>query len=74
MSYNLDPDVPSGTYASGLQQFDIAALQTMYGVNYNTRATDTEYVFDTNPGILTIWDGSSAIWSVSETTVPLGVR
>lgn len=57
MPYNLDPDVPSGTYASGLQQFDIAALQTMYGVNYNTRATDTEYVFDTNPGILTIWDG-----------------
>lgn len=56
MSYNLDPDGGS-SYPVGLQQFDIAALQEMYGVNYSTRSGDTVYTFDTLPGILTIWDG-----------------
>jgi hypothetical protein len=56
MSYNLDPD-GGASYPVGLQQFDIAALQEMYGVNYSTRSGDTIYIFDTSPGILTIWDG-----------------
>jgi hypothetical protein len=56
MSYNLDPDGGS-SYPMGLQQFDIAALQEMYGVNYSTRSGDTVYTFDTAPGLLTIWDG-----------------
>ncbi len=57
MSYNPDPNAPLGQYPIGLQQFDIAALQEMYGVNYTTRNGDTEYKFSTSPGILTIWDG-----------------
>jgi Ca2+-binding RTX toxin-like protein len=56
MSYNADPDGGS-SYPIGLQQFDIAALQEMYGVNYSTRSADTVYTFTTLPGILTIWDG-----------------
>ncbi len=56
MSYNMDPNA-ANTYPSGLQQFDIAALQEMYGVNYSTRNDDTTYSFSTSPGILTIWDG-----------------
>lgn len=48
--------------------FDILALQTIYGANSTTRATDTTYGFGSNAGqvydfgwnidpILTIWDG-----------------
>ena len=56
MSYNYDQNW-NGNYAKGLQQFDIAALQQMYGANYSTRADDTIYSFSQAPGILTIWDG-----------------
>ena len=56
MSYHMDPDGGSA-YPLGLQQFDIAALQEMYGVNYATRSEDTTYTFNSSPGILTIWDG-----------------
>jgi serralysin len=56
MSYNLAPN-GSGAYPIGLQQFDIAALQEMYGVNYATRSDDTVYTFSRSPGIFTIWDG-----------------
>ncbi|MBJ7313174.1 M10 family metallopeptidase [Rugamonas sp. CCM 8940] len=56
MSYNLAPN-GAGAYPVGLQQFDIASLQEMYGVNYATRADDTVYTFSTSPGIFTIWDG-----------------
>jgi len=57
MSYNVDPD-GQGRYPVGLQQFDIAALQEMYGPNYGTRSDDTIYAFRSSPGILTIWDGA----------------
>lgn len=56
MSYNTDPD-GGGEYPLGLQQFDIAALQHMYGANFNTRSDSTVYVFNGEPEIITIWDG-----------------
>ncbi|HIF26202.1 MAG TPA: hypothetical protein EYG18_01795 [Micavibrio sp.] len=52
-------------YAGGLQLYDIAALQSEYGRNYNTRDTNTTYsastAFTSNNTfgafIYTIWDG-----------------
>lgn len=51
---------------TGLQLFDVAALQAIYGRNYDTRDTDTVYskmtAFDSaatnNAFIYTIWDGN----------------
>ncbi len=57
MSYNPDPNAASGSEPLGLQQLDIAALQSLYGVNYSTRSDDTIYTFTTSPGIITLWDG-----------------
>jgi len=81
MSSNLglfDPDVNApGTagsglvYATGLQLYDIAAIQSIYGYNNNTRVGDTTYTvgltaagtpqaFGSDPSkpfLYTIWDG-----------------
>jgi len=37
-------------YAQSLMQYDIAALQTMYGANYDVNADNTVYKFDANTG------------------------
>ena len=58
------PDV----YAQTLMMYDIYALQQMYGVNHNARATDTTYGFNATEGgaydfsvnkipLMCIWDG-----------------
>lgn len=52
-------------YATGLQLYDIAALQAIYGREYNTRADETVYsrggafTSNVNDGafIYTVWDG-----------------
>lgn len=56
MSYNehtgsfADPQTP--------MLYDIAAIQYLYGANYNTRADDTTYTWDANQAFVeTIWDG-----------------
>ncbi len=59
MSYN------SGTYSSrvypdaphGLQIYDIAALQSMYGANTDFNSGNTTYSFDGSYYVKTIWDG-----------------
>lgn len=72
-SYKLHPDMyysstnGTGAHALGLQLFDIAALQEIYGTNTTTRDEDgTVYKFGTNqafgaaatdPFIYTVWDG-----------------
>ncbi len=64
------PDVPT-VHATGLQLYDIAALQSLYGRNYSTRSEDgTIYTGGTVSGVIqafgadksqpflyTIWDG-----------------
>ncbi len=70
MSYNflagMDTSGPNNEVApSGLQLFDIAAIQEIYGRNYATRHTDTTYskitafasVRPNDAFIYTIWDG-----------------
>jgi serralysin len=57
-------------YASGPLIDDIAAIQKLYGANYNTRAGDTTYGFNSNTGrdflsatsnadklVFSVWDG-----------------
>ncbi|WP_196491995.1 M10 family metallopeptidase C-terminal domain-containing protein, partial [Pseudomonas fluorescens] len=57
-------------YASGPLIDDIAAIQKLYGANFNTRATDTTYGFNSNTGrdflratsnadklVFSVWDG-----------------
>ena len=39
-----------GHYAQSLMMLDIAALQTLYGANFNTNADDTEYRFSPTTG------------------------
>jgi Ca2+-binding RTX toxin-like protein len=63
------PDM-TGVYATGLQLFDIAALQSLYGRNYEKRSDDNEYSYGDSGGVIqafganaatpfiyTIWDG-----------------
>lgn len=40
----------AGGYAQTLMMYDIAALQTLYGANFQTNATDTVYKFDATTG------------------------
>ncbi|MEM6889965.1 MAG: M10 family metallopeptidase C-terminal domain-containing protein [Pseudomonadota bacterium] len=55
----------AGSYPLGLQIYDIYALQEIYGINWDTRATNTTYskstAFSTNEAndafVYTIWDG-----------------
>ncbi|WP_414624059.1 M10 family metallopeptidase C-terminal domain-containing protein [Calothrix sp. CCY 0018] len=56
MSYNehsgslANPETP--------MLYDIAAIQYLYGANYDTRAENTTYAWDTNQAFMqTIWDG-----------------
>lgn len=57
-------------YASGPLIDDIAAIQKLYGANFNTRASDTTYGFNSNTGrdflsassnadklVFSVWDG-----------------
>ena len=58
-------DLSSSVFPSGLQLYDIAALQEEYGRNYYTRDTDTTYSASTSflsnntydAFVYTIWDG-----------------
>lgn len=61
------PDSPK-SYADTLMMYDIYAVQQMYGVNHNTRASDDTYGFHANVGgaydftvntdpLMCIWDG-----------------
>jgi Ca2+-binding RTX toxin-like protein len=59
MSYGIDDSAMK--YVTSLGLYDIAALQTIYGINYSTRSGDT--VYDIGHGLsssaflYTIWDG-----------------
>lgn len=56
MSYNAHP----GSFVNPQTPmlYDIAAIQSLYGANYNTRAGNTTYAWDTNQAFVeTIWDG-----------------
>jgi Ca2+-binding RTX toxin-like protein len=66
MSYNHHEDMASGIWAHGLQLYDIAAIQSIYGVNTTTRNTNTTYSIGNGFGatastafIYTIWDGGA---------------
>jgi Ca2+-binding RTX toxin-like protein len=53
MSYNS----PFGTVSPETPMlYDIAAIQQLYGANFNTRSGDTVYRWD-KPFVATIWDG-----------------
>ena len=41
-------------YAQSLMMDDIAALQTMYGANFSTNASDTTYTFSTTTGEMSV--------------------
>ena len=54
-SYENDPlsggySNESWGYAQSLMMYDIAAIQHMYGANFNTNSGNTTYAFDTNTG------------------------
>lgn len=70
MSYTRNPEweIDGVSSSSTTQEYsvkpstmalaDIAALQFMYGVNYNTRSGDTVYTYsNTVPFFKTLWDG-----------------
>ncbi len=42
--------IRDGHYAQSLMMLDIAALQRLYGADYTTEASDTQYTFDTTTG------------------------
>ena len=75
ISGSFTPEKASGNpYPSGLQLYDIAALQAIYGRNYDTRAGETAYsksgafasTLDDGAFVYTIWDGggTDAIYAV----------
>jgi serralysin len=43
-------DTEEGSFAQSLMMLDIAAIQYMYGANYNTNAGNTVYTFSTTTG------------------------
>jgi serralysin len=49
----------SDSYAIGPMMSDIAAIQYLYGANYNYNSDNTTYTFDPNASVIfsTIWDG-----------------
>ncbi len=56
MSYNKHPG--SGVYPQTPMLFDIAAIQSLYGANYNTRSGNNTYSWDASKAFVqTIWDG-----------------
>lgn len=66
MSTTAHPDMADNIWTGGLQLYDIAAIQSIYGRNYGIRNQNTEYKFGTSeafginaatPFIYTIWDG-----------------
>src|SRR5665213_62290 len=61
---DVNPDVSSGVYATGLQLYDVLAVQSIYGMNWDTRSDDTVYSVANGFGATvskaftyTIWDG-----------------
>ena len=57
MSYRGHPDMP-GVLPRTLMLYDIAAVQTLYGANWNHNSGNTTYSWNTNETFLeTIWDG-----------------
>jgi hypothetical protein len=68
MSYDSHPDMLPGVEVTGLQILDIAALQAIYGANYDKRSGDSSYTlahmnpdFASDPDkafLYTIWDGN----------------
>ena len=42
--------IPAGSYPQTLMMYDIAALQTMYGANYNTHSDNSTYQWSPNTG------------------------
>jgi Ca2+-binding RTX toxin-like protein len=59
-----NPDMASSVHPSGLQLYDILALQSLYGMNWYTRNDDTVYSIGhgfgadaTKAFMYTIWDG-----------------
>ncbi len=60
MSYNSGQYATrgGGTAADGLQIFDIATLQSIYGANHNFNAGNNTYTLDGSVYRKTIWDGN----------------
>lgn len=57
MSYNLHPGMSSSVYPQTPMLYDIAAIQSLYGANMNTRIGDNTYQYYPNQAFLrTIWD------------------
>jgi serralysin len=57
MSYNYHPDMP-GIFPRTLMLYDIHALQSLYGTNWNYNSGNNTYSWSTNAVFLeTIWDG-----------------
>lgn len=76
MSYN------EGTYTSltpsrSLMQYDMMALQYLYGANRNYNATSTAYSYSGTAQVQTLWDGggsdivSAQAYSLGSTTIDL---
>lgn len=57
MSYTRNP--LAGVEPGTLMLYDVAALQQLYGANYDTRSGDTVYSWASGAAVVeTIWDGS----------------
>ncbi|MEM9358909.1 MAG: M10 family metallopeptidase C-terminal domain-containing protein [Pseudomonadota bacterium] len=78
----VHPDLTTTKFPDGLQLYDIATIQKIYGANYDTRNGITEYKYGayqafgsstTDPVMYSIWDGGGED-SIDATGVVEGVQ
>lgn len=69
--------IGTGSYPAGPMRNDIAALQYLYGPNWNTNSGDTTYTFDPSASVVlqTLWDGGGTdTYNLSNYTTDLTIN